>query len=60
MIRARKICHTLADSTPCPVCGGEMAREWQGRVYILNPQKSEIAKEMGVTSSGRYALRVRG
>ncbi len=59
MLQACRICHTLAEVKPCPVCGGDMSREWQGYVYILDPSRSDIAREMGVTSAGRYALRVR-
>ena len=37
----------------------EISREWQGFVEILNPEKSSLAKEMGIKTPGRYALRVR-
>jgi len=33
--------------------------DWTGLAIIIEPQKSEIAKRMGVDKPGRYALRVR-
>ena len=57
---ACKECHLLLDDKNCPRCvDSEISREWQGFVEVLNPEKSEIAKEMGIRPPGRYALRVR-
>ncbi|NLL95261.1 MAG: DNA-directed RNA polymerase subunit E [Thermoplasmatales archaeon] len=43
----------------CPRCGGETSREWQGYLVIIDHTKSDIAKRMGITANGKYALRVR-
>jgi|TARA_B100000809_G_scaffold69963_1_gene67373 DNA-directed RNA polymerase subunit E" len=58
---ACKECHLiLVDEKTCPRCPeAEVSREWQGFIEILNPEKSHIAKEMGILTPGRYALRVR-
>ena len=58
---ACKECHLiLVDENTCPRCPeAEVSREWQGYVEILNPESSGIAKEMGIQTPGRYALRVR-
>lgn len=32
---------------------------WQGRVFVLNPEKSDIAKIMGFEEKGEYAIKVR-
>ena len=57
---ACKECHLLLDDKNCPRCvDAEISREWQGFVEVLNPEKSEIAKEMGIRTPGCYALRVR-
>ena len=32
---------------------------WQGRIYVVNPEKSEIAKIMGFEDKGEYAIKVR-
>ena len=58
---ACKECHLiLVDEKTCPRCPeAEVSREWQGFIEILNPESSDIAKEMGILTPGRYALRVR-
>lgn len=32
---------------------------WKGRVYVMNPKKSFIAKQMGLKEQGEYAIKVR-
>ena len=50
----------ILDEKACPICpDAEISREWQGYVEVLDPEKSNIAKEMGIRTPGRYALRVR-
>ena len=34
-------------------------REWQGYLVVIDYTKSDIAKKMGITSNGKFALRVR-
>ena len=45
--------------TVCPRCGGETTKDWQGMVAIADFEKSDIAKKMGITANGTYALKVR-
>ena len=57
---ACKECHMILDEKACPIGpDAEISREWQGYVEVLDPEKSNIAKEMGIRTPGRYALRVR-
>ena len=56
---ACKSCHALSLKEPCLACGGEMSREWQGFLEILDPENSALAKEMGILTPGKFALRVR-
>ncbi len=43
----------------CPGCGGtNLTTSWKGAVAIFNPQESEIAKNMGISLPGKYALRL--
>ena len=59
-LRACKTCHAITDqTTKCPRCGGELSREWQGYLVVIDPEKSEIARKMGIHAAGRYALRVK-
>jgi len=43
----------------CPRCGGQLSKEWQGYIAVIDFEKSEIAKKMGISANGRYALKVR-
>ncbi|MCQ2078672.1 MAG: DNA-directed RNA polymerase subunit E [archaeon] len=56
---ACKSCNFITEMNVCPRCAGETTREWQGQVAILDFEKSEIAKKMGITANGIYALKVR-
>jgi len=56
---ACKKCNFLSGTDVCPICGGQMSKEWQGYLVILDPERSEIAHKMGITVKGKYALRVR-
>ena len=57
---ACKECHLILEDKSCPRCpDSEVSREWQGFVEVLNPERSDLAKEMGIRTPGRYALRVR-
>lgn len=57
--KACKQCSFISEDDTCPRCGGETSREWQGYLVILDYEKSDIAKRMGITANGKYALRVR-
>ncbi len=47
------------DSEVCRNCGGsDLTKEWFGYVVIIDPEKSEIAKRLGIKNPGRYALKV--
>lgn len=49
----------VEDSKECPVCKGTaFTTFWRGYVVIIDPEKSEIAKKMGITFPGKYALRL--
>ena len=43
----------------CPVCSDtQFTTFWRGYVIIMDPERSEIAQRMGVTTPGKYALRL--
>ena len=43
----------------CPVCGStSFTTFWRGYVVITDPEKSEIAQRMGITTIGKHALRL--
>lgn len=57
-LRACRNCRRITTKDKCPYCGGDVTTEWQGYVFILNKDRSRIAKEMNC-GNGEYALRVR-
>ena len=59
LYRACKQCSFISEEEVCPRCGGQTSKEWQGYLVIVDHEKSDIAKKMGITSNGKYALRVR-
>ncbi|MCS7111890.1 MAG: DNA-directed RNA polymerase, subunit E'' [Ignisphaera sp.] len=47
------------DAQKCPVCGSaDFTNEWSGMVIIVDPEKSDVAKLLGIKAAGRYALKV--
>ena len=49
----------LTNEAQCPLCKGtSFVTNWKGRIYITNYEKSEIAKKIGITSNGEYAIKV--
>jgi DNA-directed RNA polymerase subunit E" len=52
-------CKTLTNDKTCPNDGStELSNEWSGLIIIINADKSQVAKTLGITKSGRYALKV--
>lgn len=49
----------VEDETQCPNCDSvNFTTFWRGYVIIVDPENSEIAKKMGTTKPGKYALRL--
>ena len=40
-------------------CPSGTTNIWKGRIYVVDPEKSEIAKIMGMEERGEYAIKVR-
>ncbi len=60
MKKVCKKCKIFYEGSNCPVCkSNETATSWQGRVNVLDANKSEIAKKIGIGVKGEYALKVR-
>jgi DNA-directed RNA polymerase subunit E" len=58
--KACKNCRTIYAGAKCTSCGGGEGFEgFKGRVNVLDPEKSEIAKEIGITKKGSFAIRLR-
>lgn len=56
-MKACRQCKRILTGKTCPVCKTDDVRSAQGIIVIFDTN-SEIAKKMGITSPGKYALRV--
>ena len=58
--KACKKCKIFVEGSECPVCkGNQFSVSWQGRLHILDADKSLIAKKIGLAAKGEYAIKVR-
>ena len=58
--KACKNCRLISGGPICPNCKStNLSDDWSGLVVIVDPSASEVAKKMGITAAGRYAVRVR-
>lgn len=50
----------FVEGNVCPGCkGNQFSTNWQGRINILDANKSMIAKKIENTVKGEYAIKVR-
>ena len=62
-LKACKKCGALVtvDTNICPVCGStDFTTNWEGMIVIIDPEHSELARELNITSPGIFAIRVAG
>ncbi len=59
--KACKICKTIfRGSEKCPKCDSKEIKEnFKGRIVVINPEKSEIAKKVDLKKKGNFALKTR-
>lgn len=59
--RACKSCKFVYEGAgKCPKCGSEENVEsFKGKVVVLKPEESEVAKNLKIKEKGTYALKVR-
>ena len=58
--KACKKCKIFVTGSDCPICKGKsFSTNWQGRIYIADPEKSDIAKKIGIKVKGEYAIKVK-
>jgi DNA-directed RNA polymerase subunit E" len=51
--------HVIEEGDKCPNCeSNQFTTFWRGYVVITNAEKSEIAKKMGITREGKFALQL--
>ena len=58
--KACKKCKIFVDGNECPICKGkQFSTNWQGRLNILDAERSMIAEKIGIKVKGEYAIKVR-
>lgn len=57
--KACKKCRFIYDEgEKCPKCGaGSFTENWKGKIEIVNPEKSDIAKELKLAEKGIYTIK---
>ncbi len=60
-LKACRKCRTIYEGKDkCPNCESkEFTENFKGRVIILDPEKSEIAKNLKLTKKGDFAIKTR-
>jgi RNA polymerase subunit RPABC4/transcription elongation factor Spt4 len=60
MKRVCRQCKVFVEEGNCQLCkNADFATSWQGRINILEPGKSFIAKKVEIDKEGDYAIKVR-
>lgn len=52
-------CKRITSEERCSICDLPSSTNWSGLLVIIDPEKSNIAHELGINLAGEYALRVR-
>ena len=56
--KACKNCKRIYEGDVCPNCEKkEFSDTFKGKIEIVDPEKSELAKEMKINKKGLYAIR---
>ena len=54
-----KTCRIFVEGDKCPLCQGtQFVENWKGRIIMVNPEKSEIAKKLDIKKKGIYAIKI--
>ena len=57
--KACKNCKLVHEGDACPSCGKkEFSDTFKGKIEIIDPEKSELAKHLKVNKKGLYAIKV--
>ena len=58
--KACKNCRLIFEGSKCPACEkAEFVDSFKGRVNVIDPEKSEIAKNLNIKKKGSFAIRLR-
>ncbi len=55
-----KSCKLFVEGSECPICkGNQFLSNWKGRIAVVDADKSEIGKKIGIKAKGEYAIKAR-
>jgi len=57
--KACRNCRRIVVGNVCDACGSSnLSTSYSGLLIVLDVEKSQIAKELGIRKAGRYAVKV--
>jgi DNA-directed RNA polymerase subunit E" len=57
--RICKKCLSFMEGDKCPLCGStEFAENFKGKIIMLKPEQSEIAKKANLAKKGVFAIKI--
>jgi len=60
MKKACKKCKIIFSGERCPICNNiNFTDSWKGRIIMINPSESEIAKKLKIFKEGEYAIKTK-
>lgn len=55
-----KKCKIFVEGSECPICKeNQFLTAWKGRIAVVDPERSEIGKKIGIKNKGEYAIKVK-
>ena len=58
--KACRRCKLFVEGDKCPNCeSADFTNTWQGRLFIQDAPRSQIAEKIGIKIKGEYAIKVR-
>ena len=59
-LKACKECRTIFEGDKCPKCSSQsFSDSWKGRVVVMNPEQSDVAKKLKIEEKGTFAIKTR-
>jgi len=60
MRKVCKECKMFVEKDKCPNDNNEKFTDnWKGMIFIIDVNKSEVAKKIGINAKGEYAIKIR-
>ena len=57
--KACKNCKAIFEGHKCPECGSdEFVETFKGKIIVLQPENSEVAKSMKINKKGEFAVKL--